>query len=329
MFFKVGAAAVAAMAMIVACGVQRTMADEPGGEQLIDGLNAVFGKHKARASHAKGLCVVGRFAPSAEAASLSKAEHFLKPVPIIGRFSMGGGNPKVPDNAKAAPRGLALRFDLGGGKSSDLVMLSAPMFFAKTPAQMLGFLQARVPAAEVKPDPEKVKAFAAAHPESGKQGAWLNAHPIPASYAGVNYWAIHAFTLTNAQGAAAVVKFKAVPSGGEAGLTDDEAKAKAADFYTGELKDRLAKGPAQFDLLAILGESGDPADDPTATWPEDQRKSVKLGAISISAIENDAKCDTATFDPNNLASGIAGPANDPIFAVRSTAYAVSLSRRAN
>jgi catalase len=113
------------------------------------------------------------------------------------------------------------------------------------------------------------------------------------------------------------------------GLTDDEAKAKPGDFYSDELKERLAKGPASFDLVAIIGESGDPTDDPTAMWPEDARKTVKLGVIAITATEADASCDASTFDPANLADGIAGPTNDLIFAVRSPAYAVSLSRRSN
>lgn len=328
---KTSLAAGVALAIAIA-GVTQPMtasAEEPTGEALVDALNAIFGKHKARSSHAKGQCLKGTFTPTADAAALSKAGHFAKPVPVLGRFSMGGGNPKVPDTAKPAPRGFALRFDPGGGASSDLVLASSPMFFAKTPTQMLGFLQARVPGPDGKPDPEKIKAFAAANPDTAKQGAWLASHPIPVSYAAVNYWAVHVFTLNNAKGVAHSVKFKAVPSGGETGLTDDEAKAKSADFYADELKERLAKGPASFDLMAIIGEAGDPADDPTAIWPEEARKSVKLGTIAITATEAEASCDAVTFDPANLADGIAGPANDRIFAVRASAYAASLTRRSN
>jgi catalase len=65
-------------------------------------------------------------------------------------------------------------------------------------------------------------------------------------------------------------------------------------------------------------------------WPEESRKQVKLGTLAIMAIEPDATCDANTFDPVvNLPEGIAGPANDPMFEIRSPAYAVSLSRRAN
>lgn len=314
---------------VIGMDVGAVRAGEPDGPALVDALNSVFGKHKARASHAKGLCVKGMFTPTAGAASMSKAALFAKAVPFAGRFSMGGGNPKVPDHAKAAPRGLALKFDLGGGSSSDLVMLSTPMFFAKTPAQVLGFLQARVPGPDGKPDQEKIKAFAAANPETAKQGAWLAGQPVPASYASVNYWAIHAFTLTNAKGDVTTVKFKVVPAAGEAGLTDDEAKTKPADFYGDELKERLSKGPAAFDLVAIIGEKDDPTDDPTAEWPESSRKTVKLGSAAITTFEADAACDAGVFDPVNLADGISGPAKDPIFAVRSPAYAESLTRRSN
>lgn len=303
-------------------------ANEPGADKIVDALNTIFGKQKARASHAKGQCVTGTFTPTAEAADLSKSPSFAKAVPVLGRFSMGGGNPKIPDATKAAVRGLAFRLD-PDGKSSDFAFVNAPVQFAKNPTQMLGFLEARFPAADGKPDPAKIKAFADANPETTNQGKWLASRPVPASYAGVNYWGIHAYTLTNAKGDTSVVKFKLIPAAGEAGLTDDEAKAKPADFLVDELKERLGKGPASFDLVAIMGEAGDQTNDPTAMWPEDKRKSVKLGTMAISALADNAKCDSGVFDPTQLADGIAGPKDDPLFEIRSPAYAVSLSRRAN
>jgi catalase len=150
---------------------------------------------------------------------------------------------------------------------------------------------------------------------------------VPASYGTVDYWGVHAFTATNAEGKKQVFKYKAIPLAGDVGLSDDEAKTKDADFYRPELKDRLAKGPVEFELTAILGEAGDPADDPTKLWPEDQRKSVTLGTISITGLEDDKTCDAGMFDPTNVVDGIEGPANDKIFPMRSQAYAVSFSRR--
>jgi catalase len=292
---------------------------------LVDALNAVFGKHEgARAGHANGLCVKGAFKPAPGAAQLSKAAHFTGagPFPVIGRFSMGGGDPAAPNTAKDNARGLALHIDLGKDQTTDMVLLSAPVFLAKTPEQFLTLLQT-----VATKDKDKIGAFFKDNPESTRQGAWLNARPLPASYATTNYYSVHAFTLTNAEGKTQVVKWKAVPAGGEVTLTDDEAKGKAADFYTPKLKDRLAKSPAEFKLQAVLGEKGDPEDDPTAFWPED-RKSVDVGTISISALEDQATCDAGMFDPTNVTTGIEGPKNDGIYLIRSPAYAVSLSRRA-
>ena len=141
---------------------------------------------------------------------------------------------------------------------------------------------------------------------------------------------MHAFTLTNGKGDKQVIKWKVVPEKSEPGLNAEEAKAKGDDFYAGELKQRLAKGPVKFDLLAILGEPGDPEDDPTAQWlDEDSRKTVNMGTIAITGLEPDATCDAGIFDPNNLADGIEAPKNDKILPMRSLDYAVSFGRRLN
>lgn len=114
-------------------------------EAVVNAFNAFFGKHPGtRASGAKGICVKGTFSPSAEAQGLSKAPQFAGPVPVIGRFSMGGGNPKASDKTKASTRGFALRFATSQG-DTDLVMISAPIFGARTPQQLLEGLQARMP----------------------------------------------------------------------------------------------------------------------------------------------------------------------------------------
>lgn len=321
----VSAIAASGLAMAV---VPAATAAEASAEAIVDALQTASGKHKGRASGAKGVCVKGAFDPAPEAAQVSSAKLFAGPATMLGRFSMGGGNPKISDKTKPVTRGFAMRFE-GGGEGAEFVFVSAPVFSAKTPEQLLAFLEARFPAADGKPDPEKVKAFAAANPETTRQAAWLNARPVPQSYATVNYWGVQAYTLTDAKGQAKVVKLKAVPAAGEQGLTDEELKAKPDSFYADELKERLGKGPAAFDLVAILGEPGDPIDDATAMWSEESRKTVKLGTIRVTAIEPDATCDADTFDPTRLPKGIAGPEKDPLFAIRSPAYAISLSRRAN
>ena len=324
---RIATATAATLIVSAAILTNSVRAAEP--DKIVDALAMLFGKHNARASGAKGQCVAGMFVPTAEARQLTKSASFQKSVPVLGRFSMGGGNPKIMDATKAAVRGFAFKLDPGGSATTEFVMVSAPVNFAKSPEQMLGFLQARFAGPDGKPDPEKVKAFTTANPETARQGQWLTGRPVPASYVGVGYWAIHAYTATNAAGNTQRIKFKLVPAGGEAGLTDDEAKMKPADFLVAELAQRIKdKTPAGFDVLAIIGDANDPTSDPTTMWrDEDKRKTVKLGTITITRIEKNELCDGGIFDPTNLADGVAGPKDDPMFLPRQPAYAISFGRR--
>src|SRR6188472_1817615 len=252
--------ALSAFVALALCGsTLAAIAQRPTPADLVDALNGVFGKHAGnRAAHTKGICLTGSFTPSAEAPKLSKAAHFAKQVPIRARFSLGGGNPNAPDNAQDNVRGLAVKFDLGNGANIDLVTISAPVFFVKTPELFVEFLKTVASG-----DKDKLNAFFAAHPESTRQNAWLMSHPVPASYAGVDYFGLHVFTFTNAAGEETLVKYHLIPESGELGLTPDEAKAKGSDFYADELKERLGKEPVVFDLVAIIGKKGDPTNDAT------------------------------------------------------------------
>ncbi len=321
------ACGIAALTLLVLAAPIGGFAQDAQPDDLINALNGVFGKHAGkRAAHPKGICLKGSFTPTAEAATLSKAPHFASAVPVTARFSLGGGNPAASDKQKDNARGLAIHFDIGKGTTTDLVMVSAPVFVAKTPEQFLALLKTVAPGPDGKQDKDKIDAFFKANPESTRQGAWLNARPVPASYASAEYFGVHAFTLTNGKGDKQVIKWRFAPVKGESGLSDEDAKGKGEDFYAAELKDRLAKGPAELDLYAIIGEPGDPEDDPTVEWPEG-RKEVKMGMLLLSALEPDATCDAGIFDPNNLVDGIEAPKNDKILPMRSLDYAVSFGRR--
>jgi catalase len=282
---------------------------------------------KARPSGAKGQCFTGTFTPTAEAKTLTKSVAFAKASRVVARFSVGGGNPKVPDATKTVNRGLSFRVDDGGAGQTEFVMVNAPINFVKSPAQMLGFLQARLPGADGRPDADKMKAFADANPETTAQGRYLAGKPVVGSWAGVSYWAVHLYTFTNAAGAKQVIKFQMVPTGGQIGLTDDEAKAKPADFLVDELTQRIAAKTANFDMVAILGKPEDMKTVATEQWTdEDKRPTVKLGTLAISAIEKNETCDGSIFDPTNLADGLAGT-DDPLLQLRTPAYAISIGAR--
>jgi catalase len=304
-------------------------AQSPEVEPIVETMRKLAGNQKARPSGAKGQCFVGTFTPTAEATGLSRSVLFTKTSRVVARFSVGGGNPKVADASRGTNRGFSFRLDDGGPGQTEFVMVNAPINFVRTPAQMLAFLQARVPGADGKMDADKVKAFTDANPETTAQGRYLAGKPIPASWAGLNFWGIHNYTLVNAAGTRQLVKFRMVPLAGELGLTEDEAKAKPADFLVEELKGRLASGaPAGFNMVAIMGRPGDEKSVATEQWQdEDRRPTVNLGTIRITALEKNDTCDNSIFDPLNLAAGIEGPKNDPLFTARQPAYAISIGQR--
>jgi catalase len=296
-------------------------------EAIVNALKAVAGNpSKVRASFSKGHCVRGSYTPSQAAAQVTKSPSFTKPSPVLGRFAVGGGNPKVMDTNKLVLRGFS--FKLGGDSdTSDILVESAPVHFAKSLDQMLAFLQARIPGPDGKPDPEKVKAFSAANPETLNQAKFVAGKPLPGSFAGITYWGVHSFPATNDKGETRFIKFKVVPLGGEITLSDDEAKEKPADFLAQDLERRISEGNVRFDVLALLDRPGDPTMDVTVRWPdEDAREAVRLGTIAITAIEKNAPCDESIFNPGNLADGIGFPP-DEMFSARRTAYAISLAKR--
>src|SRR5215831_21361721 len=79
--------------------------------EQINGVHAGF-----RRNHAKGLGVSGFFESNGNGARLSKAAVFASGrVPVIGRFSLDGGQPYQPDRPDTR-RGLGLQFSLPNGE---------------------------------------------------------------------------------------------------------------------------------------------------------------------------------------------------------------------
>ena len=297
--------------------------------QMVDAFERANGKFEGfRRSGAKGVCATAEFVGSAEGRALSTASAFSgKPVPVIARFSVGGANPKAPDNAKGQ-RNLALQFELPGGESWQMGNISAPIFGAATPQQLFGRLTSLAPDPETKkPDADKVKAFAEANPEVLLQGKYFAGQPVPASFAKVNYWGVHGFGFVDAGGKTQFGKWVFEPVGGTQGLSDDEAKAKGTDFLFDELRQRVAAGGVAFDFVLQLAQPGDRIDSAVVPLPED-RKKVTLGRLTVKSVSPDATgaCLTITYNPMVLPKGVE-PTADPMLTARAAPYAVGLGRR--
>jgi catalase len=300
-------------------------------EEIVDSLNELSGSHPGfRAVHAKGTVCSGTFTASDAAATLSRAAHLQgDPVDVIVRFSNASGNPKASDADPLAGRGMAVRFELPGGSATDIVSVALVVFLVRTPEDFLAMTRARVPDPETgHPDPEKLGAFLAEHPETGLalQKGIPKLAPTT-SFATSDYRALHAFGLVDADGATHWGRYEWEPEAGIEQLSDEERDAADRDYLQNEIRERLANGPVRFKLLFKLAQDGDPLEDPTVEW-EGDRETVELGTLELTGVVEDPETPESplVFDPMRLTDGIE-PSADQILAARPKAYSVSIERR--
>lgn len=322
--------ALSALAFAVLAPSMAQAADTaPDAVQVVAAIEGVFGVTAGeRRNHIKGTCAAGEFVGTKEAAKLSASPLFSgKPVPVVARFSLSGGNPKAPDVAKSG-RGMALQFQLPKGQLHHITMLNTPMFGAANPQTFLDLMQALQPdPATGKPDPEKMKTFKASHPDNKAQADFLASNNPPASYASSSFWGIHTFKFVDKKGKATLVRWQFVPQDGEKRLSDDELKRAGANFLEAALIERTQQGPVRWDMMVSIGQPGDSETDPTVLWPA-ERQRFKAGTLSIGSAspQKGGPCETINYDPLVMAAGIQ-PTADPVLQFRSPAYAVSFGKR--
>jgi catalase len=303
---------------------------EVNAPQMIDAFEGTFGVHPGqRRNHIKGTCAAGEFVGTTGTAALSRSALFSgKTIPVIARFSLGGGNPDVPD-AAPAPRGMALELHLPGGGLQHITMINAPIFAAASPASFRDAILAAKPDPKTgQPDPEKLKAYAATHPDARALGELASHHTPTANYYETTYFSVHTFKFIDAKGTEHLVRWRFVPRDGTKEMTAAEIKAAPHDFLEKNLIERTRKAPAVWDMIVYVGEPGDPEDNPTLAWPE-TRKHFTAGTLTITQATPQQKgvaCEPINFNPLVMADGIA-PTNDPILLFRSPAYAVSYAKR--
>src|SRR5262249_16210809 len=200
-------------------------------EQIVDTMTALFGKHPGfRAAHAKGIVCEGEFAPAASAAGLSKAPHFKGgPVKATVRFSDSTGLPDIPDGVPdAGPRGMAVRFHLPGGGSTDIVANAFSGFAVAPRGDFPAFLKAGAPSGKESPKPPAGEKFLASPPKAMK--VVTAPKPVPASFATEPYFGVNAFEFTNAAGQSRFGRYQLRPESGARFLTAEEAAGKPPNF---------------------------------------------------------------------------------------------------
>jgi catalase len=327
--------AVAAVVTLVTAGTAFAADAPPPADQkplpiaLVEALNKLAGgPHPGfRANHAKGVLVSGTFTPAKTAASLSKAPHFARPVPVLVRFSDTTGVPTIPDAApEASPHGMAIRFKLPGSGTTDIVSISANSFPVATPQDFLALLTAIGQSGPGVPKPTPVERFLGSHPAAQKFVS--TPKPPPQSFATTAFYGVNAFKFTNAKGVARFARYQILPLAGEHALTPAEAAKADPNYLMDELPKRIAAGPVKYRLVAQVAKEGDVTNDATAVWPPD-REIIELGVISLTVTQKDQVQEQKAilYNPLSLPAGIEA-SDDPILAARPPAYAVSFTQRA-
>ncbi|HEV3232016.1 MAG TPA: catalase [Candidatus Dormibacteraeota bacterium] len=298
-------------------------------ERLVGAIQGVHGAHPGhRAAHAKGACCEGVFTATPAAARLSRAEHLAgRPVPATVRFSNGSGAPTMPDYARDG-RGLAVKLRLPSGASTDLVGITLPVFFVRTPEDFVAWMAASAPDPQTRqPDLARIGAFLEQHPETAAAFAASMGELNPRSYLTCAFNGLHTFFAVAVDGARRPFRYRWEPETGGGPMDREEARAAGRDYLREDLAARLAAGEAAFRLRFFLAQDGDPLDDPTTAWPED-REVVEAGRLVLTgqAADQDGGCEALVFDPTNVLDGIE-LSNDPILHARSGAYSVSIALR--
>jgi catalase len=281
-----------------------------------------------RRAHSKGVCFAGTFTPTPAAAALSTARVFAQPsTPVIGRFSTPGNNPYAPD-AAAPVRGMALQLKTDDGQEWRIAMNSFPFFAVRTPDGFNALNRAMLPdPATGKPDPDKVKAVIAQHPEIAAFQAWAKSAPRSDSLGNTRFNGVNAFRLVDAKGAERTVRWSMRPRTPMVAMTPEQLAQAEPNFLSADLERRVASGPIVWDMVMQFAQPGDPVLDPTQAWP-DTNPATTVGTFTLMHAEpqTNGPCRDLNFDPLILPKGIAGT-DDPILHARSAVYSVSFNRR--
>jgi catalase len=297
--------------------------------RFVDGFEEVNGAHPGfRRNHAKGVGVSGIFESNGEGLRLSKAAVFRKgSVPVIGRFSLGGGLPYVADTPDAV-RGLGLQFSSPDGQLWRTAMINLPVFPFRTPQAFYEQMIASKPDPSTgKPDPGKMQEFMARHPETAQAQTIIKGQPRSSGFGNSTFHGLNAFRFTNQSGYSCAVRWVLTPE------QQFEAASPASaphdkNYLFDELIAQIHRQPLRWHLVLIVGQRDDPTNDASIVWPAD-RERVDVGTLTLNRVESDetSPATDINFDPLVLPEGMA-PSDDPLLSARSAVYSQSYTRRA-
>lgn len=282
-----------------------------------------------RRAHAKGLCFTGDFAANGAGSALTTAQTLRAgTVPVLGRFSLGGGNPFAGDGRNVF-HSMALLLKTPDGQEWRMALDHTPIFPVANVPSFIALQRATTPDPRTgKPDPAVLQPFLAAHPEVKAFQANMAKAVLPNSFANATYYSINAFRFTDAGGRTRLVRWQFAPEAPVAGLDKQHLDRLPRDALFQEMIARTAKGPSRWHLLLVEANPDDVTDKATVAW-QGPHRTIDAGTLTIRATqpEDTGRCRDFNFDPTILPEGIA-LSDDPLLAARSKGYSSSFTRRA-
>ncbi|MGK9065816.1 catalase [Stutzerimonas chloritidismutans] len=288
-----------------------------------------------RRVHAKGSGAYGTLTVTSDITRYTSAKLFDtvgKKTPLFLRFSTVGGERGSADTERD-PRGFAVKFYTEEG-NWDIVGNNTPVFFIRDPLKFPDFIhtQKRDPWSNLK-SPQMMWDFWSLSPEALHQITILfSDRGIPDGYRFMHGFGSHTFSMINAEGERAWVKFHFKSMQGIKNLAPDEAARLAGtdpDYAQRDLFDAIerAEYPRWRMCIQVMSEeqAADRAENPfdvTKTWSQTEFPLIEVGILELNRNPSNyfAEVEQAAFAPSNVVPGI-GLSPDRMLQGRVFAYA--------
>ncbi len=277
-----------------------------------------------RPVHTRGLAVEGQFKSNGRAGQ-GAPEHLAgeQTLDVWGRLSSCRADLDI-DDRKPGPRGLAVRFNLADGRSTDLLAMSVDRFPVTS-------LDAFVTVSHVMRRPWYIRYLELPLLVGVHQfrGAWtfLSAF-APASYARCDFYAIHTFVWGRDPGQPVRYRWRAQAGAGRP--MPWHSWGRRPDYLQRDMMERLGAGnePVRFELQIQR-----PHDVPATRLRDIGRPLPRrvgwetVGTLELQRAIDDpdeaTRRDGILFSPAHLIEGVAPLPGDEIMTARSAAYPAS------
>ena len=273
-----------------------------------------------RPVHTCGVFVRGTFVPSGGAGQGAPAHlQGTTPSRVLARFSNCDAREAV-DDRRLAPRGLAVRFELVDGRTTDLLAMSTNCFPASTYAGFVAVSHA-LSSGLLQRGPRVL--FVKAMRQLRSLRKFVTAFS-PRSYAYCDFYAIHTFVWTNAAGQPVRYRWRAVAR--RKRMWPWTRHFARHNYLVEDLARRLGPG-VEFDLQVQLPRRVSPARLRDVGRPLPRGVPWRtVGRVSLDTpvpADEAETLDRIVFSPAHLIAGVEPYPGDEIFAARVAAYPAS------